>query len=602
MQCLEKEQDSFLQLKKKKLKRPSINIESTQYEIIEEIGKKHFNWRIRKIEDENDDSDIIWVDCGIQPEKLCKMKPYQKINHFPGMHEIARKNYLAKNLNKMQRLYPNQYNFFPKTWLYPAEFPTLKYSNFSNKVYIVKPEASSQGKGIFLTKTLEGFEENERYVIQEYIKNPMLIEGLKFDMRIYVLVAGCDPLKIFIHKEGLGRFATEPYITPNLKNLDNQCMHLTNYAINKTSENFIFNSDPNADNVGHKRSLTATFEKIKEMGFNTEKIWSEINSIIVKTLITAQPSLAHIYRASQPDDPYNGMCFELLGFDILLDDIGKPWLLEVNHSPSFNIDSPIDKKIKFQVISEALILLNITRDNRKEYDERKKKQILFRSLSHNKEQEKERKKNDFINAQAKRSRWESNHLGNFLQVFPCDNTEYDSFVQAAMKIWLDSTGGKPALSKEPRPQTQENLHKIKNSNKRNSPDILQKNDLAVFQRLYQVKKVKLEQVPIPPCIQLDDAFKIQFLKSQTPYGFVELIIPAKIEKIRYKSIPKKRISNYSHHLDEILKEKRAIEGVKRTFNIYEAPLHISSVLSEDINQNDTNKAKCLKNLVLKKII
>ena len=63
------------------------------------------------------------------------------------------------------------------------------------------------------------------------------------------------------------------------------------------------------------------------------------------------------------------MCFELLGFDILLDDIGKPWLLEVNHSPSFNIDSPIDKKIKFQVISEALILLNITRDNRKEYDE-----------------------------------------------------------------------------------------------------------------------------------------------------------------------------------------------------------------------------------------
>lgn len=70
---------------------------------------------------------------------------------------------------------------------------------------------------------------------------PYLIDGLKFDMRIYVLVAGIDPLRIFVYEEGLARFATEEYRPPRSENLDNKFMHLTNYAINKESPNFIFN-------------------------------------------------------------------------------------------------------------------------------------------------------------------------------------------------------------------------------------------------------------------------------------------------------------------------------------------------------------------------
>ena len=121
------------------------------------------------------------------------------------MYELARKNFLAKNLNKMQKIFQNEFDFYPKTWLYPTDFPSLKFGKSNKTTYIVKPEASCQGKGIFLTNSLEGFDENEKYVIQEYIKNPMLIDGLKFDLRIYVLLAGCDPLKIFLYKEGLGR-------------------------------------------------------------------------------------------------------------------------------------------------------------------------------------------------------------------------------------------------------------------------------------------------------------------------------------------------------------------------------------------------------------
>lgn len=83
----------------------------------------------------------------------------------------------------------------------------------------------------------------EKCVVQRYMSRPFLIDGLKFDLRVYVLIAGTDPLRIFVYNEGLARFCTEPYETPKSDNLDNKFMHLTNYAINKLSPNFIFNEE-----------------------------------------------------------------------------------------------------------------------------------------------------------------------------------------------------------------------------------------------------------------------------------------------------------------------------------------------------------------------
>jgi tubulin polyglutamylase TTLL6/13 len=90
-----------------------------------------------------------------------------------------------------------------------------------------------------------------------------LIDGLKFDLRLYVLLGGCDPLRIFLYTEGLVRFATELYEPPSNSNIDEMCMHLTNYAINKENEKFIFNTNTEEMNVGHKRSLSSVFEMLK---------------------------------------------------------------------------------------------------------------------------------------------------------------------------------------------------------------------------------------------------------------------------------------------------------------------------------------------------
>ena len=132
------------------------------------------------------------------------------------MYGLARKNHLGRNLMKMRRVFPKEYRFFPQTWLLPSEFNDFKaqFNRRKAKTFILKPEASSQGKGIFLTRNIDDIDPNDHLVAQRYLHRPYLIEGLKFDLRIYVLVFGCDPLRVFMFKEGLTRFATEPYQPP----------------------------------------------------------------------------------------------------------------------------------------------------------------------------------------------------------------------------------------------------------------------------------------------------------------------------------------------------------------------------------------------------
>lgn len=119
-----------------------------------------------------------------------------------------------------------------------------------NQYFIFKPCASSQGKGIFVTNTLEEVPPKMNFVVSEYISRPLLINGLKFDLRIYVAITSVNPLRIYIYDEGLARFATEKY--ENNKDHKNVFAHLTNYSINKKNlDRFIQpQSTNNSSNTG----------------------------------------------------------------------------------------------------------------------------------------------------------------------------------------------------------------------------------------------------------------------------------------------------------------------------------------------------------------
>ena len=189
----------------------------------------------------------------------------------------------------------------------PAEFGDFKKQfgdqtgkkrkKINRKTFISKPEAAAQGRGIFLTRNIDDFDPYEHYVVQRYLHKPFLIDKLKFDLRIYVFLCGVNPLRMFFYKEGLCRLATAEYKGPNEKNLDNLYMHLTNYAINKTSSAYVQNKGVEKDDCGHKRSLTFAMKYIDQMGHDANKVLYDIKATIIKTICAVQPMLAHTYRS-----------------------------------------------------------------------------------------------------------------------------------------------------------------------------------------------------------------------------------------------------------------------------------------------------------------
>lgn len=94
--------------------------------------------------------------------------------------------------------------------------------------------------------------------------------------------------------------------------------------------------------VGHKRSLASVYDLLASRGVDVALLKERIKEIVVKTLISGLPLMRHQYRSSQVENYASNMCFQILGFDILLDSKAQPYLLEVNHTPSFMTDTPLD--------------------------------------------------------------------------------------------------------------------------------------------------------------------------------------------------------------------------------------------------------------------
>ena len=72
------------------------------------------------------DWDVLWTDHMVEPETLIKMHFFQKISHFPGIHVLARKNLLGLSFMEMRKVFPDTYNFFPRTWLLPSDYSEFR--------------------------------------------------------------------------------------------------------------------------------------------------------------------------------------------------------------------------------------------------------------------------------------------------------------------------------------------------------------------------------------------------------------------------------------------------------------------------------------------
>ena len=134
-------------------------------------------------------------------------------------------------------------------------------------------------------------------VAQQYLKKPLLIDGLKFDLRIYILVASVDPLEMYAFKDGLVRLCTQEYVKPSRENQDDVCMHLTNYSLNKHSDDFVESEEADGGDEASKRSLLWLMQYLEEeySAAKADKLWQKMLGVCLKTMISVVPSLQTEY-------------------------------------------------------------------------------------------------------------------------------------------------------------------------------------------------------------------------------------------------------------------------------------------------------------------
>jgi tubulin polyglutamylase TTLL6/13 len=330
----------------------AINLNHTKYTIIAECATD-LGWRIV---DSSRKTLLFWCDSYGTIDFASTLERWQFYNHFPGMGTISQKVDLARLSREMSQLFPQFYNFQPNSFILPDERSGLKAAlSKSNCTYIVKPDRGSQGRGITIIQDPTAVDLlPDSSVAQEYV-TPCLIGGLKFDLRIYILVSSIDTLRLYLHTEGMARFCTEAYEPPNSSNLDDCYSHLTNFSLNKHNSKFCVTEEG-----GHKRYLSQVFRDLEQSGADIEKLQRDIDQIVRLTLLASQSRISQSYHSVLTVTDGKSRCFEILGFDILIDERHRPWLLEVNSMPSLQTSSKLDHDLKKQVIMGALQILDIS--------------------------------------------------------------------------------------------------------------------------------------------------------------------------------------------------------------------------------------------------
>lgn len=322
--------------------------------------KNSEEWNNEKHSDE--DWTLQWSTKRYLSQEILGLESHQKLNHFRRTSAITKKDNLQRNIRRMRCNYKKMYDFHPETWLLPmqhSQFAALYHPSLSHlpkKIWIAKPSSGRRGQNISIFQELSELKYNRHSIIvQEYIRDPFLIGGYKFDLRIYVLVTSFRPLCVWLFSDGLCRFSTHTY---DLSDLSNAFAHLTNVSINKNSKTFA--EKKSVIGKGCKWTITHLMEYLianpiisenetKQNKENDnqnnikERIWSQIRDIIILTLISINL-----------DVEQSEHCFEMFGFDILVDEKMKCWLLEVNGSPAIAINCEVDEAVKRSMLSDLI--------------------------------------------------------------------------------------------------------------------------------------------------------------------------------------------------------------------------------------------------------
>ncbi|CAF4776312.1 unnamed protein product [Pieris macdunnoughi] len=309
-------------------------------------------WRIYQATPGEEKWNLWWRSSAFPATCYKTLDDWQFMNHIPKGGSICRKDSLSRLLRCMRRIYGPIYDFSPPCYHLPLEYAKLvsecsklrRCDEGANVVWIHKPVAQSQGRGIFLFRSICELRCGTSAVVQRYIERPLLMAGYKFDLRLYVCVPGYRPLTAYMYAEGLARFGTDKY---TLSDIHNPYRHLTNSSLNKTGPRY--SECKERIGSGCKWTLKQVRRAlIGRWGAVEWLVWQKIRALVTLTLL-----------AQAAGTPPTRNCFEFYGFDVLLDDALKPWLIEVNLSPALQADCEADVTVKQPMLHELFDLLGL---------------------------------------------------------------------------------------------------------------------------------------------------------------------------------------------------------------------------------------------------
>ena len=180
-------------------------------------------------------------------------------------------------------------------------------------------------------------------LIQKYIEQPLLYNKRKFDIRIWVLFTYLEQNKkyeVFIFKEGHLKACCDNYDI----NSEDLFIHLTNYSVQKHNKNF------SKSEIGNEISFADFQKELDKTGKNIDfkkKIFPEIIQIVQISANSVKGKINLSKRSK---------CFEIFGYDFILDINFKPYLLEINTNPGYEESSPLIKMLVPRMIDDAMKL------------------------------------------------------------------------------------------------------------------------------------------------------------------------------------------------------------------------------------------------------